>query len=214
MMETVQASQNAVASEYDAFEVHRLMVVSLFYATLLISVPLAVGLFFTDYNITADSQNRFRVTILMIVSMAGALGGFVSALRRLYAFQRVFPTNFFGRTRKINSYLIVYSLIPPLIGMIAAVVLYLIFAGGLIKGSVFPEFHMADPQTTTGSTQGPDAFRDFVTYWQPKSSMDYAKVIVWGFLAGFSERFVPDILGRIGDIKQDVKPATVSDGTQ
>jgi hypothetical protein len=162
----------------DAFEIHRQMVIALFSATLIVSIALAAGLIAS------------RVTALMVVAAGGALGGFVSALRRLYAFQRVFPQNFFRSMRRINLYLIVYSMIPSLVGAIGAVVLYMIFASGLVKGDLFPAFDMShvDPNR--------DDFQNFVANWQPSGPIDYAKALVWSFIAGFSERFVPDLLDR------------------
>ena len=162
----------------DAFEIHRQMVIALFTATLIVSVALAAGLIAS------------RVTALMVVAAGGALGGFVSALRRLYAFQRVFPQNFFRSMRRINLYLIVYSMIPSLVGAIGAVVLYMVFASGLIKGDLFPAFELSqlDPK--------PDDFQNFIANWQPSGPIDYAKALVWSFIAGFSERFVPDLLDR------------------
>jgi hypothetical protein len=162
----------------DAFEVHRQMVIALFSATLIVTIALAAGLIAS------------RVTALMVVAGGGALGGFVSALRRLYAFQRVFPQNFFRSMRRINLYLIVYSMIPSLVGAIGAVVLYMIFASGLVKGDLFPAFAMSqfDPNR--------DDFQNFVANWQPAEAIDYAKALVWSFIAGFSERFVPDLLDR------------------
>jgi hypothetical protein len=154
------------------------MVIALFSATLIVTIALAAGLIAS------------RVTALMVVAAGGALGGFVSALRRLYAFQRVFPQNFFRSMRRINLYLIVYSMIPSLVGAIGAVVLYMIFASGLVKGDLFPAFDMSrvDPNR--------DDFQNFVANWQPSEAMDYAKALVWSFIAGFSERFVPDLLDR------------------
>ena len=178
-------------SATDAFEVHRQMVIALFIATLFLSVLLTLGLYISDRS------GQFRVTALMAVAASGALGGFVSALRRLYAFQSVFPTNFFGQSRGISLYLVIYSMIPPLIGVIASVVLYLIFAAGLIKGDMFPNFH---PSSKGGKS---DDFQNFISNWQPILSTDYAKAIVWGFVAGFSERFVPDILDRLGTVQQN-----------
>jgi hypothetical protein len=162
----------------DAFEIHRQMVIALFSATLIVSIALAAGLIAS------------RVTALMVVAAGGALGGFVSALRRLYAFQRVFPQNFFRTMRRINLYLIVYSMIPSLVGAIGAVVLYMIFASGLVKGDLFPAFEMSPVD------QKQDAFQNFIANWQPSGPIDYAKALVWSFIAGFSERFVPDLLDR------------------
>ena len=162
----------------DAFEIRRQMVIALFSATLIVSIALAAGLIAS------------RVTALMVVAAGGALGGFVSALRRLYAFQRVFPQNFFRSMKRINLYLIVYSMIPSLVGAIGAVVLYMIFASGLVKGDLFPAFDMSqvDPNR--------DDFQNFIANWQPSGPIDYAKALVWSFIAGFSERFVPDLLDR------------------
>jgi hypothetical protein len=75
--------------------------------------------------------------------------------------------------------------------MIGAVVLYLLFAAGILKGDLFPEFHCAAGQTCAD-------FHGFVAYWKPDGPAANAKAIVWGFIAGFSERFVPDILNRLG----------------
>jgi hypothetical protein len=75
--------------------------------------------------------------------------------------------------------------------MIGAIVLYLIFAGGLLKGDLFPEFHCSVFDRSND-------FHGFVTNWSPNGPAANAKAIVWGFIAGFSERFVPDILNRLG----------------
>ena len=178
----------------DAFEVHRQMVIALFLATLVLSIILGVGLYISQEDI--GNGNAVHVTMLMVVAAAGALGGFVSALRRLYAFQRVFPVNFFKDRHKVDLYLIIYSMIPSLVGAIAAATLYLIFASGLIKGDLFPLFNLSERSPKT------DPFQNFVANWQPASPSDYAKAIVWSFLAGFSERFVPDLLDRFASSQQ------------
>ena len=168
----------------DSFEVHRQMVITLFIATLGLVVILIAGLF-SPYS-----------PALMVVAAAGALGGFVSALRRLYTFQKVFPTDFLKNRRRINGYLVVYSMIPSLVGAIAAVVLYLIFAAELIKGGTFPNFHLS-----TVDLAGSE-FHNFVQNWQPVESTDYAKAFVWSFIAGFSERFVPNLLDHFASVSE------------
>jgi hypothetical protein len=86
---------------------------------------------------------------------------------------------------------IAYSLVPPLVGIIGAFVVYLLFAAGILKGDLFPEFRCLEGHTCND-------FHGFVAYWLPADAESNAKAIIWGFIAGFSERFVPDILNRMG----------------
>lgn len=44
---------------------------------------------------------------------------------------------------------------------------------------------------------GCQSYVDYLDKWKPKLPADLAKLIVWGFVAGFSERFVPNILNKI-----------------
>jgi len=194
-MTSNDASGSARLPPSDAFEVHRQMVISLFFATLILTMLLGVGLIFS------------KVTVLMVVIASGALGGFVSALRRLYAFQRVFPVNFFKNWHKIDLYLIIYSMIPSLVGAIAAATLYVIFASQLINGPVFPEFYLSSQNIRH------DEFENFVWNWQPVSPSAYAKALVWSFIAGFTERFVPDLLDSFAQsgMKAVSQESTVAD---
>lgn len=180
----IESIQN---SENDAFfTVHRQMVIFLFFATLILGALLVFILF------------QSSKSLLIAIALAGAGGGFVSAMRRLYSFQRVFPSKLlcnWPRQASVSIYVAVYSLIPPLVGAMAAVVLYLIFGAGLVQGDLFPTFSDShfDPK------QNP--FENFLWNWSPDSPTSYAKSFVWAFIAGFSERFVPDLLGRLSNRK-------------
>jgi amino acid permease len=66
-----------------------------------------------------------------------------------------------------------------LLGALFANVLMLTFVGGLVAGSIFPSF-----SATSWSDLG---FR----------LPDWSKLLVWSFIAGFSERFVPDLLDNL-----------------
>ncbi len=140
--------------------------------------------------------NKEIATIFLVVIAAGALGGFVSSLRRLYGFKNVFPVSDYGHLfRGGNIYVVVYSFVPGLVGAIGAAVVYVALAGGLIEGSLFPKFRC--------TTVNCDDFLNFVNNWSPESAQDYAKAIIWGFVAGFSERFVPDVLDKLGSKTHD-----------
>jgi hypothetical protein len=166
-------------------DAHRLLVMWLFICTLAVGIPF-VGLAFY-FALTG----RGNLTIMTPVMVAGAGGAFVSSLRRLYGFQDLFPRHSYVRLfRRLDFYVIAYSLVPVLVGIIGAVMLYLLFAAGLLKGDLFPEFHCM------AAEQKCDSFRAFISDWMPKDAAANAKAIVWGFIAGFSERFVPNILNR------------------
>ena len=171
--------------EEAAVDVHRLMVLWIAIATLVIAVvSFVLVLLFV--------VGPLSLTITPLVLAAGAAGGFVSSLRRLYAFENIFPRRQYVQLfRKSSVYAVVYSSVPALVGMIGALMLYLVFAGGLLQGDLFPAFHCKDGQTCTD-------FGDFFANWAPDGPAAYAKAIVWAFIAGFSERFVPDILNRLG----------------
>ena len=176
----------AQESDQGTLDAHRLLVMWLFVSTLV------VGLAFLTLILYFDKTGRGGVTIMVPVIVAGAGGGFVSSLRRLYSFQDILPRRqYIQLFRRMNFYVVAYSFVPALVGMIGAVVLYLMFAAGLLKGDLFPEFHCAAGQTCAD-------FHGFVAHWSPEGPAANAKAIVWGFIAGFSERFVPDILNRLG----------------
>ena len=78
---------------------------------------------------------------MIILIFAGALGAFFSSLMRLYDFADL-PKALVepGLGQLPSGYLIIYSLVPSVIGAIAATVLYITFAAGLLEGALFPRF--------------------------------------------------------------------------
>ena len=171
----------------ESFNIHRQLVFFLFFVTLIITIITSIMLGIVYFQ--GDNQS---LTILPMVADAGMFGAFVSALRRLYSFQDIFPSERYQVLMKgTNWYIIAYSSIPPLIGLIASTILYIVFASGMLSGDLFPKF----------KCKGEDCsdFVEFLRNWKPEQATDYAKAIVWGFIAGFSERFVPDILNRLAE---------------
>lgn len=175
-----ESNVDKLQSEFDA---HRIIVLWLFCATIILVGAASVMILFVQ-NIVIEHPE-------ILVVMAGILGSFVSALNRIYATKDVFPSGKYTQLlKKANIYLVAYSLIPPLVGAIGAAILFTMFAGGIISGGLFPEFACTE-------LDGCQSYVDYLDKWKPKLPADLAKLIVWGFVAGFSERFVPNILNKI-----------------
>ena len=83
----------------------------------------------------------------------------------------------------------------PFSGAIFAAILYLIFGAGLLKGSTFPEIVTAGAGLAREGGYLP--FPEFIRHTGPASGLDWFKLLIWSFAAGFAERLVPDAIDRI-----------------
>lgn len=118
--------------------------------------------------------------IVVLILATGILGGFVSIQRRLKEFGmgdlQLFADSW------------VYILLSPLVGGVLALLLYLFFLSGLIQSPFFPVF-VPDSDTVEESVKALFA-------QHADGHAEYAKILFWSFVAGYSERFVTDIIGH------------------
>jgi hypothetical protein len=126
---------------------------------------------------------------LMMVLLAGSVGGFISIQQRLQQPSTTDPL--FKELELAVSGL--DTLVAPVLGAIFATVLYLVFVAHLVSSDVFPGFACAP--TPTGSQ--PHDLASFVSCTFPQDASAWAKLAIWAFIAGFAERFVPDVLTRL-----------------
>lgn len=127
--------------------------------------------------------------ILSLVTLSGMLGAFFSALTRLYNVDQLSAALITPTVSKLDGWhLVMYSFVPPLVGAISAVVLYVGFVSGLVAGDLFPD--MSCKPTGKACSEMIDVLRAY----GPSEADDYGKALVWAFAAGFSERLVPDTL--------------------
>jgi hypothetical protein len=135
------------------------------------------------------SHNSNFLAMLACVLYSGIIGGFVSSQRRMQSI----PS---GGDPLISVFGLdnagYYLWLSPLLGAVFAIVLTAMFMGGILQGTVFPNFHT--------SANGREGLPFFYFSWNtlPRTSEDYGKLFVWAFLAGFAERLVPDSLDRLG----------------
>ncbi|MDP9170310.1 MAG: hypothetical protein M3N54_06815 [Acidobacteriota bacterium] len=147
------------------------------------------------------AHNANFLAMITTVIYAGTIGGFVSSQRRMQGV----PTDgdplisTFGLAS--SAY---YLWLSPLLGAIFAAVLAALFIAGFLKGSFFPIFN----NPVVAPNQGLSFFT-FTWLTLPKSSEEYAKLVVWAFVAGFAERLVPDSLDRLTSKMENTSKDTV-----
>ena len=151
-----------------------------------------------------DVTGVFGLTV-GTVACAGIIGGCVSMLQRIQSA----PTEgdaLFNLAALTNGW--IGLSLSPLYGAIFASLLFILFAGGILKGSVFPTIETAGgkvEQTAPGTAtpaatpppQGVLKAEDFLKQTGPKDGISFALLMIWSFIAGFAERLVPDTLNRL-----------------
>jgi len=141
-----------------------------------LAVLVAVGL---PGALIADLYRRPLPTPVAVL-FVGFVGGFVGLQRRLKSLP---PEDL---TLLANSW--VSIALSPIAGAILAELVYVLFISGLLAGNLFPTI-VPDPGGTN------DGFRAiFEVHCQAPA--DYAKVLFWSFVAGFSEKFVTNIIAQ------------------
>ena len=124
----------------------------------------------------------------------GGMGGLMSLQERYLNL----PTNDgdpIGMASRLeNSWSMVF--LPAIKGALFSFLLFMMFIGDLVSGDLFPKFG-----TISNGTVGV-LLLDVINHAAPISSADYAKHIIWSFLAGFAERLVPDTLTKLVSKKE------------
>lgn len=128
---------------------------------------------------------RDRLMVSWLCFGCGLLGGFVSIQQRLKRLG--------DEELELLSKSWFQILLIPVYGGIFSLVLYVGFLSEIIKGPLFP--HFVIPIFTAPTPTIDDLIRFLLTTY-PASGQDVAKLLFWSFFAGFSERFVPQILEK------------------
>ena len=120
----------------------------------------------------------FEWEMLSLVGALGVLGGLTSTLRRIE--KLTWGGNVDTDIAKIGGNLSVY--LSPCLGGVFAVLLFFLIAGKLVGGDFFPHINLGA------------CIHDGLAC---PSGEDFAKLVVWSFIAGFAEQLIPDNLARL-----------------
>jgi hypothetical protein len=152
-----------------------------------LAVLVAVGVPGAFYAAT-----RGRVPTPLAVLFVGIVGGFVGLQRRL----KSLPDEDLALLAESWAAIA----LSPIAGAVLAELVYLLFISGLLQGNMFPNFV---PDKSDGNAPGLKELFDVhcLTY------ADYAKVLFWSFVAGFSEKFVTNIISRFESREPELEKA-------
>jgi hypothetical protein len=188
--QSAAADAEAAAVKVRILSAYKQMLTYQFGGTVLLAGGTAAALFISY------GYGKVSPPLLALVMLAGMLGAFFSALTRLYNVDQASIAMITPTIQQLGGrYLMMYSLVPPLIGAIAAIVLYLVFVGNLIQGAPFPAISCVKGQVCA-------SLMDLMNNYWPTNPEDYGKALVWSFAAGFSERLVPDVLQGLANKAQ------------
>lgn len=135
-----------------------------------------------------------HVPLVPLFFLSGCVGGITNHYRRLQSL----PFTEEQLTSITSPYsFIIQSIASPCLGGVFAVILYLAFGSCLLRGPLFPAFNGADlPYESANELKG-------LFLLIPCTNKDVAMMFIWAFLAGFSERFVPNWLDKLAHDAND-----------
>ena len=164
----------------------------------------AIGFLIWNFVTPPDSsltKSIFPFTTLIAVVFAGIFGAFVSMQERLQNTQAK-GDPIYNLSLLTHGWLSI--VLSPISGAIFAVLIYLFFAGKFLEGGVFPSITQGAQNfyTLGDKTYWYMSLKGFILGSHPETSKDYALLLIWSFIAGFAERFVPDALMRVVSTKK------------
>lgn len=116
----------------------------------------------------------------IMVFLIGNIGGYVSVHRGLSELK---DEEVIGLSSSWWS-----IVVPPFVGGVLALVMYLVFLSNIFGGDLFPKFE-ADPDSPKGL--------ESILMQHADGMPSYGKLFFWSFVAGFNQKYVVDIINSV-----------------
>ena len=133
---------------------------------------------------------RESTSLIFLIFLAGYTGGIINSYLRV----KVLSVEEIQLKSIGNRLAIIQVYVSPLVSGIFGLVFYGFCLTNLVAGGLFPSF--------SGLEKNYESIYQIFIDVKPAAQIDAIKAILWGFIAGFSERLVPNVLDNIGkDLK-------------
>lgn len=132
--------------------------------------------------------NRSPISSIPFVFLTGVTGGIIGIQSRLKTLAI--------EDLDLLAHSVPFLLLAPIIGGFLALLLFLMFIGGLIQGNLFPVFSTSAPVAVGENIKDSTCVSNGISSLMcvTGAATDYAKLLFWSFVAGFSERFVTGLM--------------------
>jgi hypothetical protein len=139
--------------------------------------------------ISAHAGDKAYFGSIVPVLIMGAFGGCVSVYLKVQGMD--FQARSFSELMDLRHGLST-TFFAPLFGAISAGIMFLLFAGDIVGGELFPSIDI--PKQTIR----PGDYGTLIVSANAEPGPDSIKLLLWSFVAGFGERLMPNILSRLG----------------
>lgn len=139
----------------------------------------------------------YQLNVMFAVFFCGAVGAVVNNYFRL---AKISASKVSMELALANPAVTIQMWVSLLLSGILGFVAFGLFLSGIVQGPLFPKFSALEG--------GYANLTNFLGSVAPEKNHDVAKALVWAFVSGFSERFIPSVLDAIVDKAQaaDGKP--------
>lgn len=143
----------------------------------------------------------------VLVIWFGMIGAYLS---RMIALQRVMTT--IDHDTMVTEFSLWTVGVRLIVGTLGALIMYFLIIGNMVGGEIFPSWTATSPPQVGGGAAG-DGTRPAAEALQLRKDLSYADVsrefaqlMIWSTLAGFSERLIPDRLAAMERRSQGQAP--------